>query len=121
LQLYNQEAQKKGVEIETYTYKLDEVDRAVFDGQEEGFARLHVKKGTDQIVGTTIVAAHAGDIVSEITVLMKSGKGLKTLTGTIHPYPTQAEVIKKAGNLWRKAHFTAGTKKVLLKWFEWTR
>ena len=93
----------------------------MLDGQEEGFARLHVKKGTDQIVGTTIVAAHAGDIVSEITVLMKSGKGLKTLTGTIHPYATQAEVIKKAGNLWRKAHFTDGTKKVLRKWFEWTR
>jgi len=119
--LYEEEARKKGLEVETYTYKLDEVDRAILDSQEEGFARLHVKKGTDQIVGATIVAAHAGDLISEITVLMKSGKGLKTLTGTIHPYPTQAEVLKKAGNLWRKAHFTGGTKKVLRKWFDWTR
>lgn len=119
--LYEEEAKKKGVEVETYTYKLDEVDRAILDGEEEGFARIHVKKGTDQIVGATIVAEHAGDLISEITVLMKSGKGLKTLTGTIHPYPTQAEVIKKAGNLWRKAHFTTGAKKVLRKWFEWTR
>jgi len=119
--LYEEEAKKKGVEVETYTYKLDEVDRAILDGEEEGFARIHVKKGTDQIVGATLVAEHAGDLISEITVLMKSGKGLKTLTGTIHPYPTQAEVIKKAGNLWRKAHFTAGAKKVLRRWFEWTR
>jgi pyruvate/2-oxoglutarate dehydrogenase complex dihydrolipoamide dehydrogenase (E3) component len=119
--LYEEEAKKKGVEVETYTYKLDEVDRAILDGEEEGFARIHVKKGTDQIVGGTIVAVHAGDLISEITVLMKSGKGLKTLTGTIHPYPTQAEVIKKAGNLWRKAHFTEGTKKLLRKWFEWSR
>src|SRR5262249_43705404 len=119
--LYEEEAKKKGIEVETYTSTLDEVDRAILDSQEEGFARLHVKKGTDQLVGATVVAAHAGEMISEITVLMQSGKGLKTLTGTIHPYPTQAEAIKKAGNLWRKAHFTAGMKNVLRKWFEWTR
>ena len=119
--LYEADAQKKGIEVETYTYKLDEVDRAILEGDDEGFARIHVKKGTDQVVGATIVAAHAGEMISELTVLMKSGEGLKTLTGTIHPYPTQAEVIKKAGNLWRKAHFTEGTKKILKKWFSWTR
>jgi len=91
------------------------------DGEDAGFARIHIQKGTDTILGATIVAAHAGDMISEITVLMKSGKGLTTLTCTIHPYPTQAEVLKKAGNLWRKAHFTEGTRKVLRKWFDWTR
>ncbi|HEX3203225.1 MAG TPA: mercuric reductase [Nitrospiraceae bacterium] len=115
------EAAKGGIEVETYTYKLDEVDRAILDGEENGFARIHVKKGTDRIVGATIVAAHAGDMISEVTTLMKTGHGIKTLTGTIHPYPTQAEVIKKAGVLWRKAHFTEGTKRLLQKWFEWTR
>lgn len=119
--LYEEEAKKKGLEVETYTYKLDEVDRAILDGEDEGFARIHVKKGTDQILGATIVAAHAGDMISEITALMKAGGGLKVLTGTIHPYPTQAEVIKKAANAWRKAHFTEGQKKMLQKWFKWMR
>ena len=119
--LYEEEAKKKGIEVETYTSTLDEVDRAILDSQEEGFARLHVKKGTDQRVGATVVAAHAGEMISEITVLMQSGKGLKTLTGTIHPYSTQAEAIKKAGNLWRTAHFTPGMKNGLRKWFDWTR
>ena len=119
--LYEEEAKTKGIEVETSTSTLDEVDRAIWDSQEEGFARLHVKKGTDQRVGATVVAAHAGEMISEITVLMQSGKGLKTLTGTIHPYSTQAEAIKKAGNLWRTAHFTPGMKNGLRKWFDWTR
>ncbi|MBD0305475.1 MAG: FAD-dependent oxidoreductase, partial [Nitrospiraceae bacterium] len=119
--MYEEDAKRKGIEVETYTYKLDEVDRAILDSEEEGFVRIHVKKGTDRIVGATIVAAHAGDLISELTVLMKAGAGLKTLTGTIHPYPTQAEAMKKAANLWRKAHFTERTKMVLRKWFEWTR
>src|SRR5262249_21312284 len=104
--MYEQEARSKGIATDTYTFKLDEVDRAILDGEEDGFARVHVKKGTDQILGATIVAAHAGEMISEITVLMKAGKGLGTITGTIHPYPTQAEVIKKVANAWRKTTFT---------------
>ena len=119
--LYEKDAKKKRIEVETYTYKLDQLDRAVLDGEDEGFVRIHVKQGTDRIIGGTIVATHAGDMISELAVLMKAGAGLKTLVRTIHPYPTQAEAMKKAGNLWRKAHFTEGTKKVLRKWFEWTR
>ena len=118
---YEAEATKKGIAVETYTYSLNEVDRAILDGEENGFARIHVKKGTDRIIGATIVAAHAGDLISQVTTLMKAGRGIKTLTGTIHPYPTQAEVIKKAGILWRKAHFGDSAKRVLAKWFEWTR
>jgi pyruvate/2-oxoglutarate dehydrogenase complex dihydrolipoamide dehydrogenase (E3) component len=91
------------------------------DGQCEGFARVHVAKGTDKILGATIVAEHAGDMISELTVLMKTGRGLKILTGTIHPYPTQAEVIKKVGNVWRKANFSQRQKTILSKWFAWTR
>jgi pyruvate/2-oxoglutarate dehydrogenase complex dihydrolipoamide dehydrogenase (E3) component len=119
--MYEADAKAKGLELETYTYKLDEVDRAILDGEEEGFARIHVQKGTDKILGATVVAAHAGDMISEVTALMNAGGGLKTLTGTIHPYPTQAEVLKKAANLWRKAHFTDTQKSILTKWFEWTR
>ncbi len=119
--LYEKDAKEKGIEVETYTYKLDEVDRAILDGEDEGFARIHIQKGTDKIVGATIVAVHAGDMISEFSVLMKAGAGAKTLAGTIHPYPTQAEVNKKAVNLWRKAHFSQGTKNILTKLFAWMR
>ena len=115
--LYEKDAKDKGIEIDTFTYKLDEVDRAILDGEDEGFARVHVKKGTDKILGATIVAAHAGDMISEFTLAMKGGLGLGTITGTIHPYPTQAEVIKKVANAWRKTTFTAGKKKLLSKLF----
>ncbi|MEW6683369.1 MAG: mercuric reductase [Nitrospirota bacterium] len=119
--MYEKEAQVKGIEVDTFTYRLDEVDRAVLDGEDEGFARVHLKKGTDQILGATIVAAHAGDMISELTVAMKAGVGLGKIGGTIHPYPTQAEVIKRVANAWRKTTFTEGKKKVLSRWFAWTR
>ena len=119
--LYEADAKAKGLEVETYTYKLDEVDRAILDGEDEGFARVHIQKGTDKILGATIVAAHAGDMIGEFSVAMKAGAGAKTIAGTIHPYPTQAEVNKKVVNLWRKAHFTQGTKNFLMRLFSWMR
>ncbi len=119
--MYEADAKKNGFEVETYTYKLDEVDRAILDGEEEGFARVHIQKGTDKIVGATVVAAHAGDLISEISVLMKAGAGAKTLSSTIHPYPTQAEVNKKVATSWRKARFSERQKKILRQWFSWTR
>ena len=119
--LYEKDAKEKGLEVETYTYKLDEVDRAILDGEDEGFARIHIQKGTDKIVGATIVAAHAGEMINEFSVLMKAGLGAKIIAGTIHPYPTQAEVNKKVVNLWRKAHFTPQTKNLLMRLFAWMR
>jgi pyruvate/2-oxoglutarate dehydrogenase complex dihydrolipoamide dehydrogenase (E3) component len=119
--MYEKDAKEKGIEVETYTYHLDEVDRAILDGEEEGFARIHIQKGTDKIVGATIVASHAGDMIGEFSVAMKAGAGAKTIAGTIHPYPTQAEVNKKVVNLWRKAHFTPRTKALLMKLFAWAR
>ena len=119
--MYESEAKEKGIEVDTFTFKLDEVDRAILDGEDEGFARVHVKKGTDKILGATIVAAHAGDMISEFTLAIKAGVGLSTITGTIHPYPTQAEVIKKVANAWRKTTFTEGKKRILNKLFAWTR
>jgi len=119
--MYEKEAKARGIEVETYTYKLEEVDRAILDGEDEGFARVHIQKGTDKILGATIVAAHAGDMISEFSVVMKAGAGAKTVAGTIHPYPTQAEVNKKVVNLWRKAHFSDRQKTILKKWFSWMR
>lgn len=119
--LYEAEAKAKGLEVETYTFTLDEVDRAILDGEEEGFARVHILKGSDKILGATIVAVHAGDMINEFSVLMQAGVGAKTIAGTIHPYPTQAEVNKRVVNLWRKAHFTPRTKALLTKLFAWMR
>lgn len=119
--MYEKDAKAKGIEVETYTYKLDEVDRAIIDGEDQGFARIHIQKGSDKIVGATIVAVHAGDMISEFSVAMKAGAGAKTIAGTIHPYPTQAEVNKKVVSLWRKAHFTPRTKALLMKLFVWMR
>jgi pyruvate/2-oxoglutarate dehydrogenase complex dihydrolipoamide dehydrogenase (E3) component len=119
--LYEKDAKEKGLEVETYTFKLDEVDRAILDGEDEGFARVHIQKGTDKVLGATIVAAHAGDMIGEFSVLMKAGAGAGTLAATIHPYPTQAEVNKRVINLWRKAHFAERTKKILRWLFSKTR
>lgn len=119
--LYEAEAKAQGLEVETFTVPLTEVDRAILDGEEEGFARIHVRKGTDRLLGATIVASRAGDLISECTILMQSGKGLRTVCSTIHPYPTQAEVVKKVANAWRKATFTEGKKRLLARLFAWMK
>jgi pyruvate/2-oxoglutarate dehydrogenase complex dihydrolipoamide dehydrogenase (E3) component len=119
--MYETEAKAKGIAVETYAFKLDEVDRAILDGEESGFARVHVRKGTDRILGATIVASHAGDLISQYTLAIQAGAGLKTISQMIYPYPTQAEVIKKAANVWRKNALTEGKKKFLRRWFSWTR
>jgi pyruvate/2-oxoglutarate dehydrogenase complex dihydrolipoamide dehydrogenase (E3) component len=118
---YEAEAKAKGIDVETFTFGLDEVDRAILDGVEYGFARVHVRKGTDKILGATIVAAHAGEMISELTLAMKSGAGLGTLSRMIHPYPTQSEVIRKVANAWRRTTLTEGKRRILNRWFAWTR
>ena len=101
--------------------RSDGVGRAVLAGDADGFADVHVEPGTGRILGATIVAAHAGDLINEFTLAMKAGLGLKTLASTIHPYPTQGEVVKRVANAWRKTTFTSRQKSMLGKWFSWTR
>ena len=118
------EAKKDGVELDSYTQKLDDVDRAILDGDEEGFVKIHVAKGTDQILGGTIVARHAGDMIGEIVMAMSSGKkkiGLGKLGSVIHPYPTQAEAIRRTGDLYSRTRLTPGLKKFLNNWLKWRR
>ena len=118
---YAEEAAKKGLAVETFTQPFKEVDRAVLDGESDGFARVHVRKGTDTILGATIVAGHAGEMISEVTVAMRCGAGLGTIGGTIHPYPTQAEALRKLANMVRRERFSARQRSVLSRWFRWTR
>jgi len=113
------EAKERGVA--TFTTPLNEVDRAILDGQENGFARVYVQKGTDKILGATVVAAHAGDLISQFTLAMKAGIGLGLFSRTIYPYPTQAKIIKHLANAWRKTTFTEAKQKILRRWFAWCR
>ncbi len=115
------EAQKQGVGIDTYTQQLSEVDRAILEGEDDGFVRVHVKKGTDTIVGATIVATNAGDMISEITLAMTHGLGLKKIASTIHPYPTQGEAIRKVGDHYNRTRLTPFVRKLFSKWLSWTR
>ena len=82
---------------------------------------MQTRKGTDQILGATIVAPHAGDLISEITLAMTHGLGLKKLGSTIHPYPTQAEAIRKLGDQFNRTRLTPFVKSLFHKWLAWTR
>jgi pyruvate/2-oxoglutarate dehydrogenase complex dihydrolipoamide dehydrogenase (E3) component len=119
--LYGKEAEDRGIPVETFTIPLEEVDRAVCDGEEEGMARIHIKKGSDKIVGATIVARHAGEMIGEITLAMVGGLGLKTMANVIHPYPTQAECIKKAADAYSRTRLTPFVKKLFDRWLAWHR
>ncbi|MEJ2719318.1 MAG: FAD-containing oxidoreductase, partial [Deltaproteobacteria bacterium] len=88
---------------------------------EDGFVKVHVEKGKDKILGATIVAAHAGDMISEITLAMVGGMGLATLSGVIHPYPTQAEAIKQTADAYQRTRLTPFVKGLFTKWLTWTR
>ena len=115
------EAERSGVAIDTYTQELADVDRAILDGETAGFVRVHTAKGTDRILGATIVARNAGDLISEITLAMRNAIGLSNIADTIHPYPTQADAIRKVGDLYNRTRLTPGRKKLLAKLFSFLR
>ncbi len=115
------EAARQGIAIATFVRPLSEVDRAVLDGESEGLVKILVKKGGDRILGATIVARHAGEMISEITAAMVGGMGLGTLAGVIHPYPTQAEAIRQSGDLYNRTRLTAGRKRLLARFLAWRR
>jgi pyruvate/2-oxoglutarate dehydrogenase complex dihydrolipoamide dehydrogenase (E3) component len=119
--LYEKDAVEKGIEVDTYTQELSKVDRAILDGEAEGFVSVHVRKGTDEIVGATVVATHAGELIGELTLAMKGKLGLKTIGATIHPYPTQAEAIRKTGDLYNRTRLTPFVKNLMNRWLAWQR
>ncbi len=119
--LYEPEAKQKGIEVDTFVQQLSDVDRAILESEDDGFVKVHVKKGTDQIVGATIVARNAGDMISEITLAMTHGLGLKKIGSTIHPYPTQAEAIRRVGDQFNRTRLTPFVKAMFNKWLAWTR
>jgi pyruvate/2-oxoglutarate dehydrogenase complex dihydrolipoamide dehydrogenase (E3) component len=117
--MYEADAEKAGLQVDTYTIPMSDVDRAITEGETEGMVRIHVKRGTDRILGATIVARHAGEMINEVSVAMQAKMGLGAISGVIHPYPTQAEAIHKAGDAYNKTKLTPFVKKLfgaVLKW-----
>ena len=111
--LNEREAEAKGIPVDTYRTEMSSVDRAVLDSDVEGFVKIHCKRGTDSILGATIVGRHASDMLSEVTLAMSAGLGLKSIAGTIHPYPTQAEAIRRTADSYQRSRLTPRVKRIL--------
>jgi pyruvate/2-oxoglutarate dehydrogenase complex dihydrolipoamide dehydrogenase (E3) component len=111
--MYEREARDKGIDVSTIKIPMSGVDRAIADGETEGFVKIYHKKGFDRILGATIVARHAGEMIGEVTTAMVNKIGLNGLSSVIHPYPTQAEGIKKAADAYRRTLLTPTSKKIL--------
>ncbi len=119
--LNEREARERGVAIDTFTQRMADVDRAILAGETEGFVRVHVRRGTDEILGATIVAEHAGEMISELTLAMTHGLGLGKIASTIHPYPTQAEALRKVGDAYNRTRLTPRVKAVFQRLLAWRR
>ena len=112
-----EEAEAAGPNVKTVTISLHDVDRAVLDDEDAGFLRIHLKAGSDRILGATLVAEHAGETISELTAAIVNGIGLDALGKTIHPYPTQAEAIRKAADAHRRERLTPFAKRLFAAFF----
>ena len=119
--MYEEDAKDKGLEVTTFTVPLSDIDRAVLDGETKGFARVHLRKGTDRILGATIVARHAGEMINEFSLAITNGLGISAIAKTIHPYPTQAEIIKRLADAYNRTRLTPFVKNLLSGWLKWQR
>jgi pyruvate/2-oxoglutarate dehydrogenase complex dihydrolipoamide dehydrogenase (E3) component len=113
--LGEKEAKRENVHYDLFLVPLEDVDRAVVESEDIGFAKILAAKGSDKILGATIVAPHAGDLLHEFALAMKAKIGLGTIASTIHAYPTFAELARKAGDKYNKTRLTPRTK----KFFTW--
>jgi pyruvate/2-oxoglutarate dehydrogenase complex dihydrolipoamide dehydrogenase (E3) component len=119
--MYEEDALRKGIGVTTLTVPLSDIDRAVLDGETNGFARVHLRTGSDKILGATIVARHAGEMINEFSLAITNGLGISAIGKTIHPYPTQAEVIKRLADAYNRSRLTPFVKRVLSEWLKWQR
>ena len=115
------EAKEKGVAYELSVYGIDDLDRAIADGEAHGFVKVLTVPGKDRILGVTIVGEHAGDLIAEYVLAMKQGIGLNKILGTIHIYPTLAEANKYAAGVWKRAHAPQGLLKWVARFHDWRR
>ena len=115
------DARRQNIPVQTFVQPLGEVDRAVLDGESEGFLKVQIRRGSDKIIGATLVARHAGEMISELTLAIAANVGLTTIARTIHPYPTQAEAVRKIGDNYNRTRLTPRVKWLLRQWLTWTR
>jgi len=119
--LYAGDAEKRGIAIDTYQVPIAKANRAVTDGQTEGVVKVHVRKGTDRIVGATVVANHAGDLITQFTLAITEGIGLGAFTNVIYPYPTQGEALKAAAGAYTRGRLTPRVKRLFTTFLRWRR
>ncbi len=117
--LTEEEAKEQGVAVQAFVQELRHIDRAVLDGEDEGFVKVLVRAGSDRIVGATIVTAHAGEMIGAVSLAMTAKLGLKKLAATIFPYPTQGEALRKIGDAYNRTRLTPWVRWVLGKWLGW--
>ena len=119
--LYEHEAKERGFDVRTYTVELSEVDRALLDGDTEGFARVHVDGRSGRLLGATLVARHAGDMLGEPVLAMTEGLRIDALSRAIAPYPTQGEVWKRLGDAHQRTRLSPAVKSLFEWMFRWWR
>lgn len=115
------EAREKGIAYEVVRYPLEDLDRAIADGEAHGFVKVLTVPGKDRILGVTIVGDHAGDLLAEYVLAMKHRIGLNKILGTIHIYPTLAEANKYAAGLWKQAHQPERLLRYVERFHAWRR
>jgi pyruvate/2-oxoglutarate dehydrogenase complex dihydrolipoamide dehydrogenase (E3) component len=119
--LYEKDLIERNIDYSTFKREFAHVDRAIVDGETEGYVKIHVAKGKDTILGATIVSSHAGDLISEISVAMQSGMGLGSLASVIHPYPTAAEAIRQCGDAYNRERLTPTIKSIFYRFMAMRR
>jgi len=119
--LNEQEAKQQGMEYEVTTYGLDDLDRAIADGEDHGFVKVLTVPGKDRILGATIVGEHAGELIVEFVSAMRHGFGLNKILGTIHIYPTWSEANKYVAGNWKRAHAPAKLLQLVERFHAWNR
>jgi pyruvate/2-oxoglutarate dehydrogenase complex dihydrolipoamide dehydrogenase (E3) component len=115
------EAVERGIEHEVTCYGLDDLDRAIADGNDHGLVKVLTEPGKDRILGATIIGTQASEILPEFVLAMKHGLGLNKILGTIHVYPSYSEAAKYAAGEWKKAHKPEAALRWAERFFRWRR
>ena len=118
---YVRQAMEKAIPVTTITILMHDVDRAITDGEGDGFVKIHLRSGSDRILGATVVARHAGEMINGISLAIEEGIGLRALAKVINAYPTQAEAFKKAADAYNRTRLTPTIKYISQRWLAWCR
>lgn len=116
-----EQAEKQGLELQSFTQEFKHLDRAILDGETEGFVRIHVRRGTPRILGATVVGAHAGELAGELSLAITNGIGLHRIASTLHCYPTHAGAIRQVADAYQRTRLTPLVASLFRKFLAWQR